>query len=237
MAEQLPFNFDLKEDQSFKSFYAGHNSQIVKYLSKMANGKGEQQIYLWSTEGLGKTHLLQACCQQAYQQKIPAFYLDLSKNSPLNSRILEGLENFALVCIDNIENCTGNTDWETALFHFYNQHRENGHRLIISANCPPYSLALKLPDLKTRMGWGLTLKLQELSESESIAAFTCKANYLGFEISPKVGQFLSKHYARDLPTLWRLLPELERATLIAKRKLSVPLLKKILEDENFKTDH
>jgi len=235
MAEQLPFNFDLKADQSFNSFYAGNNQQAVEYLTEMANGKGEQQIYLWSTEGLGKTHLLQACCQQAHQQKIAAFYLDLAKDFPLDSSILEGLENFSLVCIDNIENCTGNAVWEMALFNFYNQHRENGHRLILSANCPPNYLALDLPDLKTRMSWGLTLKLQELSESESIAAFTCKANYLGFEISPKVGQFLSKHYARDLPTLWRLLPELERATLIAKRKLSVPLLKKILADENFKT--
>jgi DnaA family protein len=78
------------------------------------------------------------------------------------------------------------------------------------------------------MAWGLTLKLQELSDAERIAAFTCKAKYLGFEISPKIGDFLTKHYARDLPALWDLLEQLDQETLIAKRKLTLPFLKQIL---------
>ena len=81
------------------------------------------------------------------------------------------------------------------------------------------------------MSWGLILKLQELSDAERIAALTCKAKHLGFEISPQVGQFLNKHYARDLPALWELLPKLEQATLVAKRKLTVPFLKQIMEKE------
>ena len=134
-------------------------------------------------------------------------------------------------CIDNIDHCAGNPEWEIALFNFYNRHRDNGHQLILSAHCAPHLLPLKLADLKTRTSWGLTLILQELSDVERIAAFRCKAKYLGFDISPQVGLFLNKHYARDLPALWHLLPKLEQATLVAKRKLTVPFLKQILKDE------
>ncbi|OQK17234.1 DnaA regulatory inactivator Hda [Methyloprofundus sedimenti] len=231
MSEQIPVQFDLKAEQSFASFYTASNQQVVQYLTDTASGKGDQQIYLWGDHGQGKSHLLQACCQQAHQLQLTAFYLPLKKGELPSPDILEGLETFDLICIDNIEYCAGNNAWELALFNFYNQHRENNHQLIISAHCPPNYLAIELADLKTRMSWGLTLKLQELSDTERIAAFTCKARHLGFDISPQVGQFLNKHYARDLPALWDLLPRLEQATLIAKRKLTVPFLKQIMAGE------
>lgn len=231
MAEQIPIQFDIQAEQSFSSFYSASHQQIIQHLTDCASGSGEQLIYLWGDEGLGKTHLLQACCQHAHQLQRSAFYLPLQKAQLPPPGVLDGLESFDLVCIDNIELCAGHLEWEVALFNLYNLNRENDHQLIISAHSPPSFLPLELADLKTRMGWGLTLKLQALSDTERIAALTCKARYLGFDISPQVGKFLIKHYVRDLPALWTLLPRLEQATLIAKRKLTVPFLKQILADE------
>ncbi len=231
MAVQFPIQFDLKAEQSFTSFYTASHQEVIQHLKETVNGDGDQQIYLWGDEGLGKTHLLQACCQRAQQLQRIAFYLPLDKNQLPSAEILNGLDTFDLVCIDNIEFCAGNNAWELALFNFYNLSRDSDQHLIISAHCPPNFLPLELADLKTRMSWGLTLKLQELSDAEQIAAFTCKAKYLGFEISPSVGRFLNKHYARDLPALWDLLPTLEKATLVAKRKLTLPFLKEILAAE------
>ena len=231
MPEQIPIQFDLKAELSFASFYTASHQEVIQQLTDTASGQGEQQLYLWGKQGAGKSHLLQACCLRANQRNRTAFYLTLEINKTPTPDILSGLETFDLICIDNIENCAGNGAWELALFNFYNLHRENNHQLIVAAHCPPNYLAIELPDLKTRMNWGLTLKLQELADTEQIAALTFKAKNLGFEISPQVGDFLRKHYARDLPELWRLLPKLEQATLIAKRKLTVPFLKQILAEE------
>lgn len=231
MAEQIPIQFDIKAEQSFASFYIASHQQVIKHLTDTSCGQGDRQIFLWGAQGSGKSHLLQASCQQAFQHQRSTFYLLLEKHQLPPPEVLEGLESFDLVCIDNIENCAGESSWEQALFNFYNRNRENDHQLIISADCPPGFLPLELPDLKTRMGWGITLKLQELNDAERIAALTCKAKHLGFEISPQVGQFLNKHYARDLPALWDLLPKLEQATLIAKRKLTVPFLKQVLDEK------
>lgn len=231
MEEQIPLQFDFKAEQSFASFYTARHQQIVQHLTDTANGRGEQQLYLWGRQGSGKSHLLQACCLHANQHKRDAFYLCLNANKLPEVNVLDDLVLFELVCIDNIESCAGNHLWQLALFNFYNHHRENNHQLIIATHCPPSYLALELTDLKTRMSWGLTLKLQELSDTEQIAAFTFKAKNLGFEVSPQVGNFLAKHYARDLSKLWQLLAKLEQATLVAKRKLTVPFLKHILANE------
>ncbi|MFZ2168732.1 MAG: DnaA regulatory inactivator Hda, partial [Methylococcaceae bacterium] len=43
---------------------------------------------------------------------------------------------------------------------------------------------------------------------------------------------LLTHYDRDLSSLWVLLKKLDRASLAAKRKLTIPFLKQILDEES-----
>lgn len=145
--------------------------------------------------------------------------------------LLEGLEDLELVCFDNIQMLAGHLDWEHALFAFYNTHRQNNHKLLLAADCPPKFLGFDLPDLKTRMAWGLTLKIQPLRDDQLIEALTYKAHFLGFDIPPAVGRFLLNHYVHDLAALWLLLEKIDRATLAAQRKLTIPFLKQILADE------
>jgi len=228
MSEQLTLQFDTNAEQSFASFYTGCNTEAVTYLKDISNHQGEQQLFIWGDKGTGKSHLLQACCQAAHRNKMNAFYLDIANKDLIKPSVLDGLESFDLVCIDNIQHCAGDKSWELGLFNFYNRQRSNNKHLLIAANCPPKFLKLQLPDLKTRLSWGLTLKLNELSDDDLIAAFTCKAKYLGLDIPEPVGEFLKKNYSRNLSDLWALLPKLEQATLVAKRKLSVPFLKEIL---------
>jgi len=100
--------------------------------------------------------------------------------------------------------------------------------LIFSSVQAPQQLSIQLSDLRTRINWGLALKIKPLSDTDCITALIFKANQMGFDISPQAGRFLFTHYARDLPTLWELLAQLDRASLAAKRKLTLPFLKQFL---------
>ncbi len=231
MAEQFPLLFEHRLNQTFANFYPGKNREIIDHLKDCVSGAGEQQIYLWGSLGLGKSHLLQACCQLAQELKKTTFYYSFAADALPNTEILSGLEEYEVVCFDNIDAIAETSDWELAFFNFYNRHRDRGFKLILSSNCPPNWLTIRLPDLKTRLNWGLTLKLQELSDQESIDALAFKAKQMGFEINPTVGRFLLTHYARDLASLWRLLDRLDHATLAAKRKLTLPFLKQFLSQD------
>ncbi|MGD7036760.1 DnaA regulatory inactivator Hda [Methylotuvimicrobium buryatense] len=231
MAEQLPLLFEHKFNLTFANFYPGKNREIIGHLKDCVSGTGEQQIYLWGNLGLGKSHLLQACCQLAQELKKTTFYYSFVADALPSTEILSGLEEYEVVCFDNIDAIAETSDWELAFFNFYNRHRDRGFKLILSSNCPPNWLTIRLPDLKTRLNWGLTLKLQELSDQESIEALAFKAKQMGFEINPTVGRFLLSHYARDLASLWRLLDRLDHATLAAKRKLTLPFLKQFLSQD------
>jgi DnaA-homolog protein len=232
ITQQLPLHFEFRADQTFDNFFPGSNMEIINHLQKCIAGNGERQIFLWGQSGLGKSHLLQACCQRAQSQQLSSFYFALSPLELPELTLLSGLDNFDIVCFDNIEHIAGNQKWELAFFNFFNLHRDQGQTLILSASCPPNEMGILLPDLKTRLNWGLTLKIQPLCDTERITALIFKADQMGFEISPQAGRFLLTHYDRDLSSLWVLLKKLDQASLAAKRKLTIPFLKKILNEES-----
>jgi DnaA family protein len=231
MAQQLPLQFEFRANQTFADFFPGSNQEIIDHLKNCVAGTGEHFIVLWGKPGQGKSHLLQACCHQAQNQNGRSFYFDLGMAKLPDPLMLSGLDECDLVCLDNIEHIAGNSVWEQAFFNFFNQHRDQNHQLIISAPCTPNDLSIQLPDLKTRLNWGLTLKLKSLSDDDRIAALIFKADQLGFEIAPQTGRFLISHYDRKPESLWALLEKLNHESLAAKRKLTVPFLKEILEQE------
>ena len=231
LTKQVPLHFEFRANQTFDDFFPGANLEIINHLQKSSDGNGERLVFLWGQPGQGKSHLLQACCQYAQNQQLSSFYFSLSPFELPDPSLLTGLNNFEIVCFDNIEHIAGNKSWELAFFNFFNLHRDQGHTLIVSASCPPSNIAIQLPDLKTRLNWGLTLKVQPLCDNDKITALIFKANQMGFEISPQAGRFLLTHYDRNWSSLWVLLKKLDRISMAAKRKLTIPFLKQILSEE------
>lgn len=230
MPVQLPLQFEFQSNQNFNTFYHGNNEEIINHLQSIFQN-GEQQIFLWGSPGTGKTHLLQAISQEAKNHDKTSFYFSLDSKKLPDPSMLGGLENLDIVCFDNLDQIAGNARWEQAFFNFFNLHRDANKKLVLSASCPPKFLEIQPPDLKTRMSWGITLKLKSLADEQQLNALIYKANDLGFEIPVNVGRFLMTHYARDLPSIWSLLNEIDHATLAEKRKLTIPFLKQIMENK------
>jgi DnaA family protein len=232
LSKQIPLQFEHRANQTFDDFFPSTNSEIIDQLQRSIAGNGEQLIFLWGKSGLGKSHLLQATCKEAQRMGLESFYITFSSHKLPEPSLLQGLEAFDVVCFDNIEHIAGNKAWEQAFFNFFNQQRDQGHYLVLSAECAPNKIAIQLPDLITRLNWGLTLKIQPVSDIDKISTLIFKASKMGFKLSPQAGRFLLTHYNRDFSSLWDLLIKLDRASLAAKRKLTIPFLKKVLSEEN-----
>lgn len=66
-------------------------------------GEHSGYIYIWSREGAGRSHLLHAACAELSQRGDAVGYVPLDKRTWFVPEVLEGMEQLALVCIDNIE--------------------------------------------------------------------------------------------------------------------------------------
>lgn len=228
-AQQIPLQLRFNPEHSFASYVAGPNAPLLAALRDCAQGQGEPLIYLWGEAGLGKSHLLNACCQAAHGEGLRSAYLPLQELHRYGPDALDELECLDLLCLDDVQAIAGDGLWETALFYAFNRLRDAGKRLVIAADTAPAQLPIALPDLHSRLAWGLVLRLQPLADQDKLAALTQRARHLGMTITPAVGQYLLAHCPRDLPALWRLLDALDHATLAAQRKLTIPFLKTYLQ--------
>lgn len=228
MYQQLALPFSFNSKLGFEQFVSGANSQAVKYLKDAASGSGEPFIFIWGEQGTGKTHLLNAVCETASACGRRAAYIPFETFFSLSPTILEGLETHDLICLDDINLVSGNRTWEVAIFTLYNQLRDSNRSLIVSANSPPSCLALQLPDLVSRLSWGLTLYLNPLGDEEKLSVLTSYAQMLGFILSPDVGQYLMVHCNRDLSYLQSIIRKLDEASISAQKKMSLGFVKTYL---------
>lgn len=124
----------------------------------------------------------------------------------------------------------GDELWEMAIFDLYNRILESGKtRLLITGDRPPRQLNLGLPDLASRLDWGQIYKLQPLSDEDKLQALQLRARLRGFELPEDVGRFLLKRLDREMRTLFMTLDQLDRASITAQRKLTIPFVKEILK--------
>lgn len=224
MKNQLPFLFQAPENAGFDNFIAGENQQLIFSLKN----EEESFIFLWGENGSGKTHLLQALSAHYQANELNALYIPLQKDDDFPPELLEGLEMMDLVCLDDVHTIMGDREWELALFHFFNKIRENNGRLIIAANNSALNLDIQLPDLKSRLTWGLTYQTKTLSDNDKIKALKLRAHQRGFEMTDEVANYLLKRATRELSDLLKLLEKLDYESLAEQRKLTIPFVKSCL---------
>lgn len=222
-AYQIPLQIKLNDAATFDNYLAGSNADIVKILRTGA----EAYLYLWSAGATGKTHLLQALCHSLAQGQ--SIYLPLKELVQQPPEMLEGLEQFRLVCLDDVQCIAGHADWEQELFHLYNRLREQGGCLCVTSSVSPEQLTIKLADLLSRLKWGPVFQLQPLSDADKIRAMQMRASLRGFELVNEVAKYLLNRYPRDLHCLFELLDKLDSASLQAQRRLTIPFVKQWLE--------
>lgn len=226
--EQLTLNIKLRDDATFDNFHAKNNQQLIAHLRSLSSGKIKQFTYIWGKSGAGRSHLLQACCHTANKKELSSIYLPLAKINELSPNILEGLEEIALICIDDIHNIAQKPLWEKAVFNFFNALREQNNSLIISSNNPAHYLPLLLPDLKSRLTGCIAFQVNTLTDKQKLEALQIRAKIRGIEIPDETAKFLLNRFARDTTNLFFMLDKLDQASLVEQRRLTIPFVKKVL---------
>lgn len=224
MTQQLALPIALDDDSTFENFYVA--ASHVFLLKKLGSFSTENKsIYLAGPAGTGRTHLLQAMVQSEIAKKNTAFYLSFSNVDSFQTEILDHLENFSLVCLDDIDRIAGNAAWEHALFHLYNRMKDTSAACIVSADKPPALSAFLLPDLKSRLTEMLVLPIHPLNDAEKKEILILRAKHRGLELSPEVAEYLLSHFSRDLQSLIQMLIRLDHAALAAQRRLTIPFVR------------
>ena len=229
MHTQLPLTLGLKDGATFAAYFPGVNTEVLAHLQRWIERPGVHGIYLWGESGVGKSHLLQAACNAAGEQGRAAVYLPMEAIAEFSVELLQGMETMSMVCIDDIHLIAGRPVWEQALVRLIERIQQAGGGLLMAGAAAPPELGLELPQLVSRLCGGLLFRLRMLDEEAKLQALDLRAARRGLQLSPAAGRYLVRHYGGDTATLFSALEALDKASLVAKRRLTIPFVKTVLQ--------
>jgi DnaA-homolog protein len=220
--KQLALGVRLRAEAVFESFWPGFNDEIVATLRT----PGAAPLWLWGASGTGKTHLLQAVCAAAGEA---AAYFPLTRPLGLPPEALAGFERTRVLCVDDVDAVAGDLAWERALFRLFNEAAELRTRLIFAAAAPPRQPDWRLEDWRSRAAACVVYQLRELDDDGRIEALRLRAAQRGLQLPHETSEYLLKRMPRDLRSLFGVLDQLDEASLVAQRRLTIPFIRDALE--------
>lgn len=226
---QLPLAFRPAPTARFATFVRGGNSVAVAEIERLAHG-GSGVALVFGPGGAGKTHLLQAACAAAAEGGRRAMYLPLAEAAVAGAELLLGLDSLDLLALDDLDRIAGDLSWERRLIAVCNDCAARGAALLLATASAPQALAFALPDVASRVAGATACRLKPLDDTERGDALIAHAHARGFELDRDVADYLLGRVARDMTALGAWLDRLDRESLVAKQKLTVPFVRRVLAD-------
>ena len=227
LGPQLPLALRAPADQRLER-YLRAPSGLLEQLQSLASGDSGGALYLQGSAATGKTHLLLGSCALAAALDRQAAYLPLANVRGRLRAASEGLD-ADLVALDDVDAIAGNREDEIALFDLHNRVRDAGIGLLYAARDVPAALPLVLPDLRSRLAQCTLLALRALDDDGRTEVLRQRAAARGLLFDEAALEWLMRRHSRDLSDLGALFERLDRASLAAQRRLTVPFLKQVLE--------
>jgi DnaA-homolog protein len=226
---QLPLELRWPAQQRFETFVASENEVTVASLRSAAEDVSRAWIFLSGPVAGGKTHLLLAACAEATTRGRGAQYFSLTKLPLDRAAEIRGLGGSDLIALDDLDAIAADAAAEHALFDLYNRGKADGSTLLFAAKAPPAQLGIGLPDLVSRLSSCTQCLLKPLSDAERRAALRQRARARGLDLDDAVLDFLFARTQRDLGTLTGLIERIDRESLAAKRRITVPFVRQLLD--------
>ena len=222
---QIPLPVSISEYMTFESFHSSSNKVVIDSIKDYKN----KLLWIAGLKGSGKTHILQATINYMDNGINRLLYLPMRESKDFTPDILDNLDQFDLVAIDDIENVIGDFSWEEQLLILYEELIHTKSRILISSSDTPQGLSFKLPDLASRFSLGLVDRLKPMNEEQMIEAISLHAKVRGFNLPQDVAKYLISRVPRDVSVLVDIIKLLDYESLSKQRKLTIPFIKTVLD--------
>lgn len=203
---QLVLDFGPPPPPSLDNYVPGENVECLAMLRQLTEqlqrGEAPAQrfFYIWGAESTGKSHLAAA---------------------------LTRLKCPRLMVVDDVDGFSKGR--QQTLFHRFNELTSRpDHALVVFGAQPPMRLKL-MPELVSRLSWGLVFGLTPLDDEALAAALTHSARERGLTFGADLSSYLLRHTRRDMASLKAILDGLDQLVWASKRPLTLPLLRDYLQ--------
>jgi chromosomal replication initiator protein len=242
--KKLHIDPQLCPDKTFNNFVEGDCNRLARSaglaVGSKPGGTAFNPLFLFSDNGLGKTHLAQAIGIEV-KDKFPektVLYVDANKFS---NQFVESIRNnnrndflhfyqmIDVLIIDDVQDLAGKEKTQDVFFHIFNHLHQTGKQLILTSDKPPVELLGMEQRLLSRFKWGLSADMQAPDFDTRISILKQKVYNDGIEIPADVLETLATHITTNIRELEGALINLLAHSTLNRREINNELARQVID--------
>ncbi len=238
----------------FDNFIEGKSNQFAKAaaisVSETPGKTPYNPLLIYSSPGLGKTHLLQAIGNKLINDNSnmrvvyltsEKFMLDFISSIQKNKStdFISSYRNVDMLLLDDVQFFQSKEQTQEQFFHLFNDLFQKGKQIVLTTDRHPSEMKGLKDRLISRFQSGLVVDIQPPDLETRIAILTKKAEDDGLEIPYDVTSFIAEAIVGDIRAMEGALVKLLALSSIRKEDITMNLARQVLKNllgENSYTD-
>jgi len=230
----------------FDNFIVGESNELAYTAAKKVcvESAHYNPLFIYSSVGMGKTHLLNAIGLEAGNEKKVMFisaerfmyhFIKSIKNNEM-VKFKDFFRGSNIFIIDDIQFVNGKEAMQEEFFHTFNALIERGSQVVISSDRPPSNLDKIQERIRSRMSGGLVIDIQPPDLDLRIRILKSKIEEIkknfkeNYDLDEEVVKFLASEVTSSIREMVGALNRILAFSKINTKSPSIYECKKILKD-------
>ncbi len=205
----------LNPKNTFETFVIGKNNELA-HAAGIAVGKNPggqyNPLFIYGGVGLGKTHLMQAVGNKIISDnpRAKVMYVSSEKftNDYINAISQKRMDEFKkvyrgvdMLLVDDIQFISGKEGTQEEFFHTFNELRDKGRQIILTADRLPKEIPAIEARLVSRFEWGMIADIQAPDLETRLAILNTKTQKKGIQIPKEITYFIAENVVSNIREL------------------------------------
>ena len=159
-------------------------------------------LFIYGGSGLGKTHLINAVCEEIKKNN-PGFTILSVKGEEFTNELITAIRNGTtqqfhakyrqadVLAVDDVQFIAGKESTQEEFFHTFNELYQSSKQIILTSDRPPKEIKTLEDRLRTRFEWGLLADIQPPDYETRIAIIHRKAELIHIHIPDDVAEYIA----------------------------------------------
>lgn len=229
---------------TFDTFVVGDNNSFAFNACRAAAsqpGTNINPLFIHSSTGLGKTHLIQALAQELMLSNPSANVLYVSSEDFLNQYIeamykktfatfrrkFRGLD---VLLIDDVQFIGSKQGFQEEIFHTFNALYNAHKQIVMTSDRPPHEIGGLESRLVSRFEWGLTADIQQPNLETRIAIIRKKQEEQNHKLSEDVIRYVAARLKSNVRRLESGIFKLVSWASLTGITIDIPTTERLLGD-------
>ena len=230
----------LSPDYTFESFVVGPDNRLAHAAATAVAqqpGRAYNPFFVHGGVGLGKTHLLQAICQESMRNNPDMRIYYTSCNAFMN-HFLEAVQsgemgsfrhrfrNYDLLVVDDIHDLSKRDTSQEEFFHTFNTLYQGGRQVVLSSDAPPNEIPDLEERLTSRFGCGLVANIERPCYETRVAIVKSKAALRSLTLPDDVAGYIAARIDTNIREIEGAITKIQTMAMLDGLDIDLALAKR-----------